>query len=805
MDIKKNLSKVLLVSKEKIIIFSKFAFNKTKIFICFLGRELKIFFIFVGKNCKILGTKIAALCLLCSKKVSVYANNKKQQRQAKKLTKQQQPKEVIDKKLLKAKHQPKEKTPEEEEKKKKAIIITLGIIIILILLFLLLSGIRSCGNSSKVRDKENAITFATKYSAKGEFDRALDKLDDFLQKYGDDQDIWDLWNKILEAKNLAEQNGNGNSSLQGEYPDNFSFDIDTSGLSDAMKDALDETRRQAEENRRAMEDLMRMQQQNPNASGNNGNNNSNGLSDDQKAIQDKLAEERRLADEKKRAEEEKLANQNADLKKKLDAMNNELQKGKDALKNGNINKANEHFRNALANVPNIPENPNFYSDKQSDIAQYFADAADNTSNPNDKKELMNQAVNYANNALKQNPNDGQAHNILGQNALNNKDYAGAEKEFGLATNQKDDPNRYLYYYNLGKVQYILKKYQDAQKSFTISCDLKGDFAPSRYNLGITNKQLKNITGALNAFKKTVQIDPYHEKAFLEQARILAERNDLLGAIDAYKSVLKINSVNAAAAMELGSAYYKRMNYQDAIDSYKRAITMLSPGEQMTLTKYNLATALYDNGNINDSFKYAKEAYDSKDYVKNNASKANVVYTYALLLDKTQRQTQAIPVYNESLKLNPNHNKTKINLGNLYMSSNPPLLDTAMQLYKEVYDNERTNFEANNNLGSLYLAKNDYNNAIKFYQNALKIQPKNNEVRENLAKTYAITGDYESAKITYTDLVKSDRTNWDAYIELAKVCMQLGQNDLADEYLTYVQVNNPSYRKVDINNLLEAIQ
>lgn len=684
----------------------------------------------------------------------------------------------------------------EEEKKKRRIITIIGIIIILILLFLLFGGIRSCSKSSKIKAKENVCTVATKYAERGEFDRAMDKLDDFLEKYGDDDDVWELLNKIIDLKKA---NGGADSVGSVTYPDNFTFDLDTSDLSSAMKDALEESKRQAEENRKAMEELLKLQNQQA--------ANYGGLSPEEaekKALEEAAAEQRRLQEEKKRAEEEELAKQDAALKSKIDAVNAEIQKGKDALAKGKTDEALKYFNNALSIMPDVPGNPNFASGKESEIAQALYEAAQAATNPTEKERLMNQAVNYANNVINQNPNDAAAHNILAQNAMDKKDYNTALKEFQAAANQKEDINRYLYYYNLGKVQYIMKKYSDAANSFKTSCDLKSDFAPSRYNLGLTQKQLKNETAALDAFRKTVQIDQNHDKAYLEQGRILASRGDYLGAIEAYKSALRVNSVNSAAARELGDAYYKRKNYNDAIDSYQRALTMLSSGEEMTLTKYNLSTVLYDAGRVEEAVKYAKEAYDSKESVKNKDSKANIVYNYALMLDKTDKVSAAISVYAEVLKLNPNHTKTKINLGNMYMSSNPPQLDQALTLFKEVYNTEPSNFEANNNLGTVYLEKSDYLNSIKYYQNAMKLQPKNVEVRANLAKAYAKNGEYESAKIAYEEVIKLDSKNWDSYIELAKVCMQLNQNAKADEYLSYVQDNNPSYRKAEINSLKSAL-
>ena len=135
---------------------------------------------------------------------------------------------------------------------------------------------------------------------------------------------------------------------------------------------------------------------------------------------------------------------------------------------------------------------------------------------------------------------------------------------------------------------------------------------------------------------------------------------------------------------------------------------------------------------------------------------------------------------------------------------PPDVDTALNLFLQVYNKESGNFEVNNNLGSAYLLKEDYANSIKFYQNALKIDSKNNAVRANLAKAYAKNSDYDNAKTTYVELLKLDQQNWDSYIELAKVCMQLGDNATAEKYLIYVQEKNPLYKPDEVSALLSSL-
>jgi len=99
---------------------------------------------------------------------------------------------------------------------------------------------------------------------------------------------------------------------------------------------------------------------------------------------------------------------------------------------------------------------------------------------------------------------------------------------------------------------------------------------------------------------------------------------------------------------------------------------------------------------------------------------------------------------------------------------------------------------------------DYKNSVIHFQKALQLDSKNNAVRYNLAKAYAKDGDYGSAKSVYMELLKADAKNWDAYLELAKVCLQLNDNSGAEKYLVYLQEMNPSFKKNEVADLLANI-
>ena len=85
---------------------------------------------------------------------------------------------------------------------------------------------------------------------------------------------------------------------------------------------------------------------------------------------------------------------------------------------------------------------------------------------------MKEAVSKAESAIVQDPKDASSHFILAQNAMNKKDWNTALSEMKKAIN--GDPSNYSYYYNLGKVQYSLKKYSEAASSFATSCEINSD-------------------------------------------------------------------------------------------------------------------------------------------------------------------------------------------------------------------------------------------------------------------------------------------------------------------------------------------
>ena len=531
--------------------------------------------------------------------------------------------------------------------------------------------------------------------------------------------------------------------------------------------------------------------------------------------QQKAAEEERKRKEEvqkkeaaeKKAAEELIMKKNAALKKEISGVNDEIQKGKTALNSGSIASAIEYFKKAVELLPvgdgDSSVEPAFSASKNSEIAELFYEASQKASSPEDKKQLEELAVEYAKNAIQLDPKASSSQYILGMDAYAKKDYRSALQYLTKAVENNNGNSHY--YYNLGRVQFQMKKFTEAKYSFATSCQLDSRYAPARYNLGITNKRLNDTKAALSDFRKAHEIDNQHENAYLEEARILVKMNDSAGAISAYKNVVRINNTNRNALNELGTVYSSEKKYEEAEEAFLQSLALLQSGTEDPLTYYNLSTVLFNEDKMTDALSYAKKAYESSGSLTDNRFRANIIYNYALLCEKTGNVDDAILKYGEVLKISPKHLKTQINLGAMYMNMNPPEADAALSLFLNAYEIDKNNFEVNNNLGSAYLAKEDYKNAILYFQNALKLDSKNNDVRYNLAQAFASDRQYDNSITTYKEFLKTSPENYDGYIELAKVYMAKGDNETAAKYLEFVQIKKPDFKASVIKSLLQTIK
>ena len=85
------------------------------------------------------------------------------------------------------------------------------------------------------------------------------------------------------------------------------------------------------------------------------------------------------------------------------------------------------------------------------------------------------------------------------------------------------------------------------------------------------------------------------------------------------------------------------------------------------------------------------------------------------------------------KANPTDADAQIQAAHLYVEIER--FDDALELYQKAAALEPENFEANANIGKIFLTKRDYEKAGAYYEKALKVNEKNAGIRSDLGLTY----------------------------------------------------------------------
>ena len=513
------------------------------------------------------------------------------------------------------------------------------------------------------------------------------------------------------------------------------------------------------------------------------------------AAQKKAEEEIRLKNERELAEKKKAAEtarQKAEEEKRLKKAAEEAAAKKTELDKKNAEEAASKKAAENAAVDRTKA-------KLEEIAKRLAD----TTSAAEKQKLIDEGMELAKKLAESGQDSDAAHYIQAQDAQKKKDYyrALSELEKAIALNESN----YLYYYDMGKLQYMLRRYTDAKSSFTRSIELNNQFPPSVYNLGLTYVKLNDENNALESFKKSVRINPDYEKGYIEQARVYNRQGKLAECVKAYDNLIQRFPDNTAAVMELGSVYYQYGKYAESEAQYKKALESLNKSEEKTLTAYNLSKVLYDDGKYEEASRYGWIAYDEKDFLINDAQQANITYNYALIQEKNNKIEDAKKFYQEALTLNPDHVKSKINLSALYMADGSADVDKALTLLQEAYKIDKADFSVNNNLGTAYVLKEDFSTAEKYYKAALDIKPDDEDALLNLANTQVKGGKPAEAVYNFSKITAANPDNLEAFVGLAKAQFQTGDTQGAYKNLLYVRGKNPSFRKAEVDSLIAVLE
>ena len=352
-----------------------------------------------------------------------------------------------------------------------------------------------------------------------------------------------------------------------------------------------------------------------------------------------------------------------------------------------------------------------------------------------KQHRMPEAIGAYQKAASLNPKDPYVMDGLGYVLLETGDTRGAISAFEKATRlQNDNAN---FQFNLGLAwlgqakKAITKATADnARTTALISLSRAVDLAPANVQnhetYGETLYDLGRDNEALIQFEKAAQLDPKLYTPAYNMGVAYSRINQQPKAVKAFQKALEIKADDRDALHGLALAQSKSLQYDDAAKTYTH-LTELSPDD---LTAWiNLAYSLRSKGDTEAEVKALEEAlkHGSEPVKTAMVRRALASYYYKKGDDESLKRAQ--DEFEHSLKDVPDNPDALNGLG--LLMSKQKKYDDAIRYFKQAVAVKPTFDDAYNNLGVVYEAKKDLVNAKASYRKALQLNPKNALAQKNI--------------------------------------------------------------------------
>ena len=144
--------------------------------------------------------------------------------------------------------------------------------------------------------------------------------------------------------------------------------------------------------------------------------------------------------------------------------------------------------------------------------------------------------------------------------------------------------------------------------------------------------------------------------------------------------------------------------------------------------------------------------------------------------------KAIDAYKRAIQLNPYRDDSYIKLGNLYIAEEQ--YEDANKMYQEAV---RLNPDAGNNyfLGQVYLLQEKYREAETQFETVHRMMPNDPAGKYGIGLVYSREGRHEEAVREFEQAIALDDEFYDAHAELGYVYADMGEMDAAQEIVNFL--------------------
>ncbi len=273
--------------------------------------------------------------------------------------------------------------------------------------------------------------------------------------------------------------------------------------------------------------------------------------------------------------------------------------------------------------------------------------------------------------------------------------------------------------------------------------------------------------AIKTYGEIVEHNPKFVSKDLAQAYLLAEKED--DAIATYKNLVDMDSESVSARLTLAGLLLKK----GSLDEAEKVV-----GEAIELAPENLTAR-----NLLGELKLANTRYDSAEtefskMLQLNSNLFEGHYNMARVKYAQDDIDECIRHCKSGIQINPTDVRLLNVLGAAYMKKG--MLHYALAVFQKVSDIQTDFVPALLNSANIKLQLGEYDTAVEYYKDALKIDPDSKEARTGLGNAYALMGNHEDSIVEFETLKEADPDSVAIYFSLIRSYLALEEDDKALE-------------------------
>lgn len=313
----------------------------------------------------------------------------------------------------------------------------------------------------------------------------------------------------------------------------------------------------------------------------------------------------------------------------------------------------------------------------------------------------------------------------------------------------------------------MKRYQEALAACDEALKLDPNFPRFWNNKGAVLLHLNRLNDALKCAERALEIDSFYDKALFLKGQILYNLGKSKEALIAFENLLSINPRDVNVLLYKAFCLMEReKGNQDQIDELIKTVKKIAPKEFKKFTRNFISryigkmdkrdnsastSNLLDKGNLyveggmyNQAIGCYKKIIDADPLnVEGLNNLGNCLYELG-------KRHEAFPYFKKALEINPKHTYALLNMSRFYIDSKDFAIALVYANRAIETDLKKENDMAWNNRGlALVQLGQDYE-AIKNFEQALKINSNNIFAWHNLGNLRFSLGDKSGAKTCFLE-------------------------------------------------------